>query len=352
MVRATEFNDKSEFARWVEENINFNSMYDKSYLISVIDSIQKLEFVRVKNIEFCDAVVTQNVFVYRNHTDHSNFFIVYITTYNDDGLAYITNGSVYCNDEHNKLILYPPSKKLNFDYLTCFKFIRMYDDVPIPNTSFGHDILQIVGQEIVNYLSNMGFACQSETFAGCTDITIPVGDVQIASEISNFLFNLNWTDCLKDVDNIISTVEIKLRSNSKVRKIRLSSDMSILNIEIVSNNSVTLRLWLANPTVVDLFNNNRTEVYDGWELAPQLKHIYTNPKWTIKPVKSFKVFGLKQVFDVNSKYLPLHDLNIMRVDGFEINGVQYFFGSPQYVEIPFRPLNSALWNKWVLTNGW
>jgi hypothetical protein len=139
-------------------------------------------------------------------------------------------------------------------------------------------------------------------------------------------------------------------NNSSVKEIRLSSDVkNSLTIELSNDKSVVLRLWLDNSMLVYLYNENKVETYDGWEFAPQLKYIYTNPKWNKMPIHEFKVYGLKQVFHVHDKHLPLMQLNLLRVDGFRINGSEFWFENPQYVEIPFQSLNSPLWNKYVLS---
>ena len=350
MYNTLEFNDLSRFVDWVGENIQFNSKYDESYFIQIISSVAQLDFVRVGIDAFKNSSVYQFMFVYRNHSNVGNLFVLNVTTYDDD-LSYISNGHIYLNDSQNILKYYTPRiDEINFEYTISFKFIHMFYDVEIPNHEFLFDVMQIVANCVVDYLTSLGFACRLELLDGLAEIAIDTQSEEIALLLHNFLFNANWEECLKPLSNIISSAQIKSENNSSVKEIRLSSGVkNDLVIEISNNESVILRLWLTNGLIVNVYNEDKTETYDGWEFLPQMKYIYTNPKWNVEPIWEFKVYGLKQVFAVHDKHLQLMRLNLLRVDGFKINGIEYFFADPQYVEIPFQHLDSALWNKWMLT---
>jgi len=350
MYETLEFNDLSRFVDWTNENIRFNSKYDESYFVQIISSIARLDFVRINVDEFKNSTVYQFMFVYRNYSNVGNLFGLNVTTY-DDGLSYITNGRVYINDSSNILRFFSPrTDEINFDYTISFKFIHMFYDIDIPNREFLFDVMQIVVNRVIDYLTSLGFSCRLDLLDGLAEILIDTQSEETAFLLHNFLFNANWEECLKPLSGIISTAQIKSENNSSVKEIRLSSKVkNDLVIEILNNKSVILRLWLTSGLIVYVYNEDKTEIYDGWEFMPQMKCIYTNPKWNIEPIWEFKVYGLKQVFTVHDKHLPLMRLNLLRVDGFKINGIEYFFADPQYVEIPFQHLDSALWNKWILT---
>jgi hypothetical protein len=335
---------------WFHETIKFNSKYDECYLFEIIYDIAKLDFIRVIIDEVYDSTVYQLMFVYKDYMNCDNLFGINITSY-DDGLAYFTNGRIYINDSQNVLRYYQSRvDEINFNYTICFKFIKMFFDINIPNREFLINVNRIIANHIVNFLTSIGFACRTNLIDGLAEIAIDTQSEDTAFLLHNYLFNINWYECLKPLNAIFSSVKIMSDNNSSVKEIRLSSDVkNSLTIELSNDKSVVLRLWLDNSMLVYLYNENKVETYDGWEFAPQLKYIYTNPKWNKMPIHEFKVYGLKQVFHVHDKHLPLMQLNLLRVDGFRINGSEFWFENPQYVEIPFQSLNSPLWNKYVLS---
>lgn len=353
MSDVKEFNDLNRFMDWAANNIKFNSKYDESYFLDIISSIKILDFVRVKMDEFQNSIVYQFMFVYRNHLNYGNFAGFNVTSY-DDGLAYITNGRICVNDSENILQFYPvDTNEINENNIISFKFIRMFYDVQIPHDEFTFNILQIISNQIVNYLTSLGFSCRVNNMDDFVVIFIHTQSESAAASICGYLFNINWEECLESLNGIIASARIISNQNKQIKDIYLSSNVEndltikISNDELESK-SVVLEISLTNQLIVDLYNGYKTEVYDGWEFLPQLKYVYSNPNWNVEPIYEFKVIGLKQVFPIHDKYLPLMDHNILRVDGFIINGIEYRFYDPQFVAIPFRTLNSAFWNKYVL----
>jgi hypothetical protein len=342
MFQALEFDNWGQLKDWLQ-GIKFNCKLDECYLHERFEMIKQFQKAFVTVDEFHGSKIVNLQIGCQDVFNNNRLLEIRITSY-DDGLSYITNGYIFVNDICNTLVEYKPTwGSPNFDYYISFKFIHAYADTESPDSQFTNAILRIIAQHIINRLSQIGFACETTLFNGLATIRIQI--VKYVEQLHKYLLNLDWKACLQSLNNIISFIQLK-SDYQIITEIDLQSTVNNgLIIELTRHDdAVMIELRLTNKSITSLFNDR--QVYDGWEFMPLWQHVYSNPKWNIEPIYDFQIYGLKQIFKIHDKYLPLRS-QVVRIDGFKINGNEYYFMSPQYVG-EIRGLDCWFWNKQVL----
>ena len=268
-----------------------------------------------------------------------------LVTYCDDGLTYLNNGRVMLPDKNNVLNLCsePPVDYVfnNFNR-KCFKFIQMDDNVHIPNFQFNQNFLMMVQNHIANYLTSLGFAVQMRNGMTIADIIIPIEKDR--DKVLQFLRLFNWAKVLKSFANIIGRVNLRFAvygNNDETQEIIIGGENKLpLDIIVTTEgtDSIVIQLNGHQKSFVHLINelhdeqNGDYDVYNGWDFMPKLKPFYTKSYLCQNPIYSFNIYGKKQIFKIHDKYLPLMNLQIIRINGFRINDVEYWFNVPQFVD--------------------
>jgi hypothetical protein len=331
--------------------ITFASKFDETnfigkfqYNFNILDIKMRVdEYLKSKVYTFCTSIQSNDTTLFLKNR---------FTVYADDGYAYFTNGRVLIPDlANNKLHVFPEPKG-DFSYINasniCFKFIWMNTDVTIAHQHLNNQLIRMMRNHIANYLNNIGFACVNGDFF----ITMFVSETEILP-IFNFLKSLDWREVMNPFANILRKISVKFHGERKQYKhIDINKDLTKLTLVIeirISVDRIEISLYFKNAffgfALNDMFYNidGGYQIYDGWKFLPLLQPIYTNNQWCKNPIVDFKIYGRLQMFKIHPKYLPLMQLDVMEINGFQINGIDYIMGTPQFVDLNF-PLESIGWN--------
>jgi len=307
--------------------------------------------------EYNDATIFTYVLTYKL-SDNSFVHLKHrVVTYQPDGLTYFVYGKVLTSVGSELDVIPEPADSLfsfvNSDYL-FFKFLRFDTDVFL-NLGIKNQVLSVIQNYVLNHLTNLGLSCSAEQIINTASITIFVSSEKY-DRLYDFLASLDWYSLLLPFKHLFSKLILKTTSTEKVfdfnHVLPNPTDLQLtFRYYGEASNNITIEI---NFQADDYFKNiyeseNTYDEIDGWSLMPQLKPFYTQRRFTSNPIYNFVIFGKVPQITIHEKYLPIWRASVLKLFGFKINGTEYWFKRPLYVNRFFRPrfAESTNWNSYL-----
>jgi hypothetical protein len=340
------------------KQLKYASLFDRRLALNDFENHQLGKATMIQEHVDDATILTYNV-KYESNTLESmiDAYATYrVVIYEPENLAYTLNSRIYTAEQSHTLYN-PPEPAIpwysfeNSDYFG-FRFIRFDTDVFL-DSRIKHQILSVIQNVIVNYLTNNGIGCFIDQFGEPSRISLFVPS-QYRNRLFDYLRSFDWQKLMMPFNHLFSKLKVKTTGNH-VQTFDLSTNLPTeFNIEINYRgdlNDIEIKLDFNDVfffQIVDK-NNNDYDAIDGWRLMPQLKPLYTDKRFTTNPITDFVIFGKVPQIAIHEKYLPILRAGVIKVFGIRINGTEYWFKEPIYADRFYKPRRheESAWNTFV-----